>query len=93
MELGGNKAEFESDPAFKDLKLDDLRTYMKARSKDDEKRKLIDKMSLDDLRNFFNNQHRRLEDLENHALRVREKEFIDQLNLMKIEKKKTSELK
>ena len=77
---------------FKNLKLDDLREYIKSKSSDDKKR-MIDQMSLEDLRNFFQSQNRRQEDLETHALRVREKNFIDQLNYMKIEKQKASEAK
>jgi hypothetical protein len=77
MELGANKAQLEADPYFKDLKLDDLKSYIKSKQKDENKKKLIDQMSIEDLRNFFSSENSRQEDLENHALRVREKNFID----------------
>lgn len=92
MELGANKAVIEQNPVFKNLKLDDLRAYIKSKSSDD-KKQLIDQMSLEDLSNYFNSHNQRQEDLETHALRVREKNFIDQLNFMKIEKQKASEAK
>jgi hypothetical protein len=50
-------------------------------------------MNLEDLRNFFNAENQRQEDLETHALRVREKNFIDQLKHMKMEKQITSQAK
>jgi hypothetical protein len=52
MQIGANKAELEQDPMFKNLKLDDLKEYIKSKSSDDKKH-LIDQMSLEDLRNFF----------------------------------------
>lgn len=52
MELGANKAAVESNPVFKNLKLDDLRAYIKTKTSN-EKKHLIDNMSLEDLRNFF----------------------------------------
>ncbi len=50
-------------------------------------------MSLDELNKFFQSENRRKEDLENFALRLKEKEIIDQLNTLKIKKQKVSELK
>ena len=47
-------------------------------------------MNMGDLRSFFMSEDRRQADLEEHALRVREKNFIDELNMMKIEKDKTA---
>ena len=69
-----------------------MREYIKLKTPN-EKKHLIDQMSLEDLRNFFTSQNQRQEDIETHALRVREKQFIDQLNFMKIEKQKASEAK
>jgi len=43
-------------------------------------------MSLEDLKNFFQSEHQRQEDLENFALRVKEKDMIDQLNQLKIQR-------
>ena len=93
MELGANKAELEKDPMYKNLKLDDLKSYIKSKNVDENKKRVIDQMNIEDLRNFFESENRRQEDLETHALRVREKNFIDQLNYMKVEKKKASEMK
>ena len=93
MELGANKAELEKDPMYKNLKLDDLKSYIKSKNVDENKKRVIDQMNIEDLRNFFVSEIRRKEDLETHALRVREKNFIDQLNYMKVEKKKASEMK
>lgn len=50
-------------------------------------------MSLDELNKFFQSENRRKEDLENFALRLKEKEIIDQLNTLKIKKQKVSEIK
>ena len=93
MELGANRQSIEANPFYKDLKLDDLREYIKSRTMDPSKQHLIDQMSIDDLRSFFESENRRQEDLETHALRVREKNFIDQLNAMKIEKKRANQQK
>jgi len=53
---------------------------------DPKKKDVIDKMSLEDLRNFFNVEHWRAEDIENYALREREKSLIDELNIMKVKR-------
>ena len=50
-------------------------------------------MSIDELNKFFQSENRRKEDLENFALRLKEKEIIDQLNTLKIKKQKVSEIK
>ena len=50
-------------------------------------------MSLDELNKFFQSENRRKEDLENFALRLKEKEIIDQLNTLKIKRQKVSEIK
>lgn len=101
-EIGGNRLANQADPAYEDLKLDDLKDYIKvsqdlkyargqergpdgrrplpAGTLDQQKKELIDRMTLDELRNFFQSEHQRQEDLENYALRSKEKEMIDQLN-------------
>jgi len=58
---------------------------------DPQKKSLIDNMSLEDLRSFFMDEHRKQEDVENAALRAREKGLIDELNIMKVEKQKVKE--
>lgn len=50
-------------------------------------------MNLDDLRTFFESEHRRQEDLENAALRSKELEMMQQLNSMKLEQQKVREEK
>jgi len=55
------------------------------------KKDAIDNMSLEELRNFFQSEHRRQEDIEKYALREAEKGLIDELNLMKAKKAKIKE--
>lgn len=50
-------------------------------------------MNLEELKLFFESEHRRREDLENYALRLREKSLIDELNSMKIKKEHLREEK
>ena len=45
-------------------------------------------MNLEELKLFFESEHRRREELENYALRLREKNLLDELNTMKIQKDK-----
>jgi hypothetical protein len=42
MQLGANKSELEKNPLFQNLKITDLREYVKAKSRDPEKKKFID---------------------------------------------------
>ena len=58
---------------------------------DPQKKGLIDNMSLEDLRSFFMDEHRKQEDIENAALRAREKGLIDELNIMKVQKQKVKD--
>ena len=50
-------------------------------------------MNLEELKLFFESEHRRREELENYALRLREKNLIDELNNMKIQREKIREEK
>lgn len=59
MELGANKAELEKDPMYKNLKLDDLKSYIKSKNVDENKKRVIDQMNIEDLRNFFESENRR----------------------------------
>lgn len=50
-------------------------------------------MNLEELKLFFESEHQRREELENYALRLREKNLIDELNNMKIQREKIREEK
>ena len=52
---------------------------------------LIDKMNLEELKNFFDMEHQRQEDLENYALRVKERDMLLQLNKLKIDRQAVKE--
>ena len=43
------------------------------------------------MRSFFNREHWRAEDIENCALREREKSLIDELNIMKVKRQKVKD--
>lgn len=86
------------------LKIQDLRDYvkMKSRSKftqgyptpiDGNKIKKIDKMNFEELKFFYDTELRQIEDLDEHVLRETEKDLIDQMNELKIEKAKAMEEK
>jgi len=49
---------------------------------------MIDRMNLEDLKLFFESEHRRQEDLDQYVLRMKEKELVDELNNLKIQKDK-----
>ena len=50
-------------------------------------------MNLEDLKLFFESEHRRQDDLDRYVLRVKEKELTDELNAMKIQKEELSKEK
>ena len=56
-----------------------------------EKRDMIDDMNLEQIKLFFESEHRRREDLETYALRTREKTIMDELNSLKVAKAKARE--
>jgi hypothetical protein len=68
-ELGSDKFTPESNPFYEGLEFNDLREYIKAKSKekagqigsnlDEKKIGLIDKMNLEDLKLYFEAEHRR----------------------------------
>ena len=97
-ELGSDKFGPENNPFYNGLEFNDLKEYIKAKSMDkdrianisQEKVELIDKMNLEELKLFFESEHRRQEDLEKYVLRTREKELVDELNKMKVEKDQIS---
>lgn len=57
---------------------------------DAKKVNMIDGMNLEELKTFFESEHRRQEDMEKYVLRIKEQELVDELNLMKIKKEKIS---
>jgi len=67
VELGSDKFGPEHNPFYKGLEFNDLKEYIKAKSKDKEKVanisqdkiELIDKMNLEELKLFFESEHRR----------------------------------
>ena len=61
------------------MKLKDKKNF------DSRRANLIDQMNLEQLTAFFKKEHMRSEDLENYALRAREKKLRDEKNQLIIE--------
>lgn len=100
-ELNAGQLGLDNNPFYKGLKFDDLKEYVKTAQSvkyhggvadssklPKEKREMIDDMNLEQLKLFFESEHRRREDLETYALRTREKAIMDELNVLKVAKAK-----
>lgn len=49
-------------------------------------KQVIGKMNLEDLRNYFQSENRKFEDISKQAVRAKERELIDELQEMKKER-------
>ena len=103
-ELNAGSIGLDNNPFYKGLKFDDLKEYVKTSQSikynggtadssklPKAKREMIDDMNLEQLKLFFESEHRRREDLETYALRTREKAIMDELNGLKVAKSKARE--
>lgn len=64
----------------------EVKAYMKGEAGSSNANQVIGKMNLEELRNFFQAESRKFEDVSKEAVRAKERELIDELQEMKKER-------